>query len=730
MTVAGAGLGTAWDEVRRSLVDRTAAVFAVCAWASWLYQAASFPWDGRLIAVSVLATALAVFPVVTRLVHVRVLALAQVIIPFAAISAVHVWLGYRTAGVFLLAPVFLAAITMSPAASLSLTAASLAIVVAFPPGPEALTVAYCLLLALVGAIAAFCVGDLRHELLHSFGYCERTASLAKELRVHQEEVNRLNKGLRLSNSLLKRSLHELAVAKREAEEARHLKEQFATTVSHELRTPLNIILGFLEVMQQHPGAYGDVHWTPLLRRDLDEIQRSARYLSNLVDDVLDLARVQALRMPIHREHTDLRDLVEEVGELARRLLLDRGCVRLVVELPRDLPSLYVDRTRIRQVLLNLLANASRFTEVGCIAVQAKAAADEVVVSVRDTGTGIPQERLGPIFDEFEQGGAFPQDGLGREGKGLGLAIAKRFVQLHGGRIWATSEVGKGSVFSFTLPLVSRTASTLTMSPESLPSSGVVPPTVVLVDDGEGQALLSRRLDDYKVVLVPSVTEARKAVRELHPHALIINVPPETETAAVADPPLILPEPVPVLRCSLPIGRWCRESGLFDDWVVKPVDSATLTAAVGRIGEVNRILLVDDDRAFVRLLRRMLSVSLPSCEVASAHSGGEALEEIARMQPDVVLLDIALPGLSGRDLARLIRERYPGRVSGIIAVSAVQPGLEGASLNPRSFTITLSSGFTEEETIGLIQTSLAQLRPGYPSPLPESVPPAVADESPA
>jgi signal transduction histidine kinase len=215
------------------------------------------------------------------------------------------------------------------------------------------------------------------------------ASLVQVVRSHQEEVNRLNKALKVANGLLKRSLAELALAQKEAGEARQLKEQFATTVSHELRTPLNIILGFLEVMQHYPEAYGDVNWTPTLRRDLGEIQRSASYLSALVNDILDLARVQALKMPIRRAPARLPELVDEVLSLATRLIRDRGVTRLVADVPADLPPLAIDETRIRQVLLNLVANACRFTNRGEVRVSARLEKDEVVVSVQDTGAGIP-----------------------------------------------------------------------------------------------------------------------------------------------------------------------------------------------------------------------------------------------------------------------------------------------------------------------------------------------------
>ncbi|MGQ9554562.1 MAG: ATP-binding response regulator [Anaerolineae bacterium] len=712
-----------WREVQYGTGWKTTVILALAAWCSWLYQAASFPWDGWLLAVSVLGVLLLLLPTVTRWLSPFWLAVEQVFLAFTGVTVAYVALGYEGAAFFYPVPVLLAALLLTPGTGIGTAFAAVLVILIHPPASRQVLFSYCLGLLTTGALIAAHARDLHRELAQSFRYCQRTAALAHELGSHQEEVNRLNKSLRLANGLLKRSLQELALAQREAEEARHLKAQFATTVSHELRTPLNIILGFVEVMQKYPGAYGDVNWTPLLRRDLNEIQRSAAHLSALVDDILDLARAQALKMPIHREHTDLRLLIEEAVDLASRLVHNKADVRLQLELPDSLPTLYVDRTRIRQVLLNLLANACRLTEAGEIVVRAVTEKDEVVISVRDTGPGIAATHLETIFDEFQQG-HWQEMGEPRQGKGLGLAICKRFVHLHGGRIWAASELGRGSTFSLALPLLAKQVATL--APPSLQKVPAEPmlPKLVLVGDEEARALLSRRLDGYEIVTAPDLSQARKLVRKLHPRALIVNVPSDVDSNSHGSPPAILPEPLPVLQCSLPVGRWFRETDLFDDWLVKPVDSDRLLQVLGHFPKPSHILVVDDDRPFVRLLGRILAVAMPECRLDCAYSGTEALAKLAQQDADMVLLDIALPGPSGRTVAQALRQQRQAGRTAVIAVTALQPGLEGTAATACTFAVTASAGFSEETTVDLIRMCLAHLQPTYGEQWPESALPVM------
>ncbi len=199
--------------------------------------------------------------------------------------------------------------------------------------------------ALIAVVVAFqlpIVARLRSNLEQEWLDNRKYSTLVQEARIQRGEVSRLNKALNLANSLLQRNVLELAAARVEAEKARQQKEQFAVYVSHELRTPLNIILGFLEVMQRYPETYGDMQWTLTLRSDIAEIQRSARYLSDLVDDLLDLARIDAIKMPIRRELTNLEDVLQEAVDLIGRILKENQ-VAIHIGVTESLPLLLIDR---------------------------------------------------------------------------------------------------------------------------------------------------------------------------------------------------------------------------------------------------------------------------------------------------------------------------------------------------------------------------------------------------
>lgn len=697
-----------WEAIQTEIAERMSLFLAILAWYGWYRILISPQWDGRVVVALLLAAAACLAPLWwPRLSGPRAI-LVQVSAALAGSLACYWVFGYQIALMFVAVPLLQASLTLAAPLAVGLAVAASVIIGLGAPSGSGPLWAYHALYFAVTAIGVLVSWRLRDALEDSWRHVDITGDLVLEVRARQEEINQLNKALRVSNGLLKRSLAELALATREAEEARHLKEQFATTVSHELRTPLNIILGFVDVMQQYPEIYGDINWTPLLRRDLGEIQRGARYLSSLVDDILDLARIQALRMPIHREPTDMGVLVDEVVSLAGRLLLQKEEVRLWAEVPDGLPQMYVDQTRIRQVLLNLLANACRFTSAGEIKVGVRLEATNLLVTVSDTGLGIASEQLESIFEEFRQEDDRELAEQQAAGKGLGLAIARRFVQMHGGAIWADSVVGEGSAFHFTLPLQEkRVISLAAPSARGLPA-GEYEPAVVLVGDGPGQVFLERHLEGFRVLAAPDLLSARGLAREENPRAIIINTPPPDEGATVAAMPPILAEPVPVVQCSLP--ALTLERQLFDDWLVKPITSERLLASLSLFPDARRVFLVDDDRAFVRLVRRILEAQGDRYSTAWAHRGDEALEALKRDGADVVLLDIALPGLDGRGVARALREARPNRPPAIVAVTAVQPGLEGPSGSPHSFAVTSSAGFREEDTLALLRACLAQLRP--------------------
>jgi len=220
-------------------------------------------------------------------------------------------------------------------------------------------------------------------------------------------------------------------------------------VSHELRGPLNLILGFSRLMALSPERYGE----PLpgaYRADVATIYRNSRHLSDLIDDILDLSQIEAERLPLAKERVDLEEeVVKEAAEFVHPLAERKG-LTLTLRLAGTLPAVMVDRVRLRQVVLNLLTNAVRFSEKGEITLRTERQRERVLVSVQDSGPGIDADQLPRLFQEFSQ--AQPAERREVRGSGLGLAISKQLVELHGGEIWVQSTRGVGSTFSFTVPL--------------------------------------------------------------------------------------------------------------------------------------------------------------------------------------------------------------------------------------------------------------------------------------
>jgi signal transduction histidine kinase len=239
-----------------------------------------------------------------------------------------------------------------------------------------------------------------------------------------------------------------AVEREAAERLRELdrsKRRFLTNMSHELRTPLTNIIGFSQLMLK--GIDGPL--TEQQRTDLEIIHHNGRHLLGLINDLLDISQIEAGLMELEFREVDLADLIRSVMATASALVRGKEVV-LREEVAPDLPVVRADPVRIRQVLLRLLANAAKFTERGEIGVRAWADAERVYVSVSDTGIGIPPADRERIFERFEQG--VLESGRRPDGAGLGLALSREFVEMHGGEIWVESEVGKGSTFTFSLPL--------------------------------------------------------------------------------------------------------------------------------------------------------------------------------------------------------------------------------------------------------------------------------------
>jgi signal transduction histidine kinase len=288
----------------------------------------------------------------------------------------------------------------------------------------------------------------------TIGWALETSSKSERrehlLRATQADLEHtLRERDQLNDRLYKLTL-DLETARAEAEAAYRSKASFMATMSHELRTPLNIIIGFSSAMIDHPEMYDGEPISEAVSADIAEIRRSGQHLLGLINDILDLARVEAGRLELNKAAVPLVPLLDETMRTASGLLKDRP-VLLRREYPSPLPSVLVDDVRVRQVLLNLVSNACKFTSVGEIALGARVENYQVILWVRDTGIGIADSDQTRIFNQFEQ--VESHDAKQHTGTGLGLSICRWLVELHGGRMWLESELGKGSIFSFTLPRV-------------------------------------------------------------------------------------------------------------------------------------------------------------------------------------------------------------------------------------------------------------------------------------
>lgn len=492
----------------------------------------------------------------------------------------------------------------------------------------------------------------------------RADDLLEEAQNNQAELKRTLKSLELATYQIERSNQELLIARAYADDARRMKEQFAANISHELRTPLNLILGFSEMMYFSPEVYGNLQWPSTLRRDVYQIHRSSVHLLEMIDDILDLSRFEISGFTLNKERVDLDLLLHGAAEIASGLLRGRP-IELSVVLDPGLPALEIDQTRIRQVVLNLLSNAQRFTTQGGISLRARRAGDEVIISVRDTGSGIAADKLPHIFEEFYQ-----VDGSLRrshEGAGLGLAICKHFVQAHDGRIWVESEVGVGSTFSIALPVPgARTpiSQTRLVSPLQPAASKDWPAVLVVDPDPAVAAMIGRRVEGYTVIQLEDESRLREEVAQQAAQAVIVNVPPEGIRRRTAASHQAVPG-VPTIQCSLPSQSWIANELAVAACLTKPITSHQLLREIDRLDDVHDVLVVDDDPGFGELVERILSTSPRGLSVRRVYDGQQALQVMLQRKPDLVLTDLAMPGMDGFEM--LVRMRHTPELARIPVV---------------------------------------------------------------
>jgi signal transduction histidine kinase len=315
-----------------------------------------------------------------------------------------------------------------------------------PPTGALIAITVTIVTAILSAQASGELYAIAEWALESYRR-ERSSSL--RLFESRQEVERSFLRQQALTLELQETNDELAIAQRAAEEAKHFRGQFLANMSHELRTPLNAVIGFSETMLNFPLMYNNTTLPTEYRGDLEQIHNSGKHLLNIINDILDLSKIDAGRLEIDIQRVDLEPILK--GALSTAIGLVGGKpIKLLREAPDTVPNVKADPVRIRQVLLNIYSNAAKFTEQGQIKMVLKHDAERVTISVTDTGEGIHPDDLPHIFDEFRQGAAGRKKA--RAGSGLGMTISRQLLELMGGEIQVQSELGKGSTFTFSLPI--------------------------------------------------------------------------------------------------------------------------------------------------------------------------------------------------------------------------------------------------------------------------------------
>ena len=551
---------------------------------------------------------------------------------------------------------------------------------------------------------------------------DRARQTTEELRDRQGELGRIVKSLNEAYTQLEHLNDELARARQAAEEARRLKAQFAANISHELRTPLNLIIGFSEMMATAPLAYGGERLPDAYQSDLDAIQRNAQHLSGLIDDILDLSQIEAGRMGLVKERLALGDVVREAAAAVARLFDGKG-LTIDVRVPDDLPLVYADRTRVRQVVINLLGNAARFTDEGGVEIRARTQGTDIIVSVADTGVGIAPEDLPRVFEEFRQ---FAGSGGRRAGgSGLGLAISKQFVELHGGSMWVESRLGEGTTFHFTLPLVETV---VTASPPGGPqvwdrvmaTRKPSPPQVRIVSsDSSAARIVRRHLDGYRVTDDAEVGDL-PADGECSPDrvASVVIAPSPREAWLALEAGLRGTDGAPIVACALPGREDLAQALGVAAYLVKPITRSQVLLAIERAaGAPRSVLVVEDDPDMLRLLGRWVRSSRPACRAWLASGGTEAIAILSSRRPDAVLLDLVMPDVDGYAVLEAMRADDRLREVPVVAITA--RGREDEAVSAGLFGVTRQGGLTVAELSRCLRVTLDVLlvAPSAAAPTP-------------
>ncbi len=512
------------------------------------------------------------------------------------------------------------------------------------------------------------IGTLIASFNSMLGTIEQRSADLQAAKISVEEANK-----NLEKKVQERTA-ELGSALMTAREASHAKSSFLAKMSHELRTPLNAIIGYSELLSEDSE---EEH----VKSDLNKILSAARHLLGLINDVLDLSKIEAGKMDLYIEPLDLWTVIQEIKGIIAPLCDKQGNA-LVVECSENIGTISADATKLRQILLNLLSNANKFTESGRVIFKVTraplAGEDWLQIDISDTGIGMTQEQIGRLFQAFTQADASTASKYG--GTGLGLAICRQFARIMGGEVTVTSESGKGSTFTLRMPAKVRrpkVASSPGTAPATPASPSKLSSEILVIDDDESvhRALVKiLEPEGFTIITAKTGEQGLRFARERHPRLIVLDIlMPDMDglsiLAELKKHPALASIPVVLLTMTDD-----KEAGFAlgaSAFITKPIDDDQLLAAIQHhkaSADGRHALVVEDDPHQRDLVLRMLEKE--GWETEFVVNGAEGLEAVASRQPAIILLDLLMAEMDGFEFLTQLRANPDWKLIPVVVITSM------------------------------------------------------------
>ncbi|MEH1901951.1 MAG: ATP-binding protein [Nostoc sp.] len=532
-----------------------------------------------------------------------------------------------------------------------------------------------------------------------------------ELRKREEELTHLNRELEDTNRGVIALYAELDEKASSLQQINELKTRFLSNMSHEFRTPLNSILSLSRILLSRMD--GDL--TTEQEKQVTFIQKAASGLSELVNDLLDLAKVEAGKIEVRPSSFEVSDLFATLRGMLRPLLVQGSSVALIVEEPDTIPPLYTDEGKVAQILRNFVSNALKFTEQGEVRVSAIQIGYTVIFSVSDTGIGIAPADQERIFEDFVQIESSLQKQV--KGTGLGLPLSRKLAELLGGSVSLTSDLGQGSTFTVSIPIAYPHATefpTLLQPITSLEPTRL--PILVVEDHPETLFIYEKHLQEstYQLIATRTLAQARLALQQLRPAAIMLDIMLEGENGWTFLREIKGDETtrtIPVLIITIIDNQKQALALGANGFLIKPVDRLPLLNKLNALINQNRpqkILLIDDDAAYRYLIKKLLANTPLS--ILEAANGQEGLNLAQRQQPSVIVLDLEMPEINGFDVLKQLKNNSVTQSIPVIIHSSVQLDAE-VHKRLAEQSIAILSKETGSQTAAIAQLQEALVKAG-------------------